>query len=125
MCVKLKEFPPSSLLKFHFVNIYCLAINYCEKVCWSIFTTSKLLCSKNTCTETPLVLVLGIDTFLRYRYFSIPHFDPKFRYRYFFRYLTTIPILRIDTFGYLTTIPILRIDTFRFLVLIPISGIDT
>ena len=28
-------------------------------------------------------LVLGIDTFFRYRYFSIPHFDTKFMCRYF------------------------------------------
>ena len=28
-------------------------------------------------------LVLDIDTFFRYRYFSIPCFDTKFRYRYF------------------------------------------
>ena len=27
--------------------------------------------------------MLGIDTFFRYRYFSIPRFDTKFRYRYF------------------------------------------
>ena len=30
-----------------------------------------------------ILLVLGIDTFFGYRYFSIPRFDTKFRYRYF------------------------------------------
>ena len=30
-----------------------------------------------------LLLVLGIDTFLKYGYFSIPGCDTEFRYRYF------------------------------------------
>ena len=41
--------------------------------------------------------VLGIDTRIRYRYFSIPHVDTKIRYRY----LVAIPKSGIDTFWYL------------------------
>ena len=37
----------------------------------------------NFFTPSTLLVVLGIDTFFRYRYFSIPRFDTKFRYRYF------------------------------------------
>ena len=32
---------------------------------------------------TSYLIALGIDTFFRYRYFSIPRFDTKFRYQYF------------------------------------------
>ena len=42
-----------------------------------------LLPLKTLGTTQPWAIVLGMDTFFRYRYFSIPGFDTKIRYRYF------------------------------------------
>ena len=46
-----------------------------------VYQQIKLRIPHNYAHRKPIVL--GIDTFSRYQYFSIPRFDTKFRYRYF------------------------------------------
>ena len=52
--------------------------------CWVLkVKTRKFWQTTGQRNLSNILLVLGIDTFFGYRYFSIPRFDTKIRYRYF------------------------------------------